>query len=79
MARLMVLIENFLNQSKTKSELKDYCDKVEQYLAPLLGCNYKEMISFKPEFLKVPSACNNNFKMLKILRDTFRTHNYLWG
>ena len=30
------------------------------------------MISFKPDFLKVPSACNNNFEMLKILRDEFK-------
>jgi len=29
------------------------------------------MITFEPEFLKVPSACNNNFKMLKVLRDDF--------
>ena len=30
------------------------------------------MITFNPEFLKVPSACNNNFKMLKVLRDEFK-------
>jgi N-acetylneuraminate synthase len=30
------------------------------------------MISFNPEFLKVPSACNNNFDMLKVLRDQFK-------
>ena len=30
-----------------------------------------EIISLEPEFLKVPSACNNNFKMLKVLRDEF--------
>ena len=54
--------------------LKEYCDNV--------GINYctsvwdvtsaKEMISFAPEFLKVPSACNNNFEMLKVLRDEFK-------
>ena len=32
----------------------------------------KEMISLEPEFLKVPSACNNNFGMLKVLRDDFK-------
>jgi len=32
----------------------------------------KEMISFQPEFLKVPSACNNNFEMLRVLRDEFK-------
>lgn len=31
------------------------------------------MISeLKPSFIKVPSACNNNFKMLKVLRDEFK-------
>ena len=30
------------------------------------------MITFAPEFLKVPSACNNNFKMLEVLRDDFK-------
>lgn len=54
-------------------ELKEYCDE--------LGVSYstsvwdvtsaKEMITFNPEFLKVPSACNNNFDMLKILRDEY--------
>ena len=32
----------------------------------------KEMVLFNPEFLKVPSACNNNFDMLKVLRDEFK-------
>lgn len=31
-----------------------------------------EMITFKPSLLKVPSACNNNFDMLKVLRDDFK-------
>lgn len=30
-----------------------------------------EIISLKPEFIKVPSACNNNFELLEILRDDF--------
>jgi sialic acid synthase len=55
-------------------ELKKYCD--------ILGVVYstsvwdvtsaKEMITFQPEFLKVPSACNNNFEMLEVLRDEFK-------
>ncbi len=32
----------------------------------------KEMLSFNPNFLKVPSACNNHFEMLEILRDEFK-------
>jgi len=31
----------------------------------------KEIISLKPEFIKVPSACNNHFEMLKVLRDEY--------
>ena len=31
----------------------------------------KEISEFSPSFLKVPSACNNNFEMLEILRDDF--------
>jgi len=31
----------------------------------------KEISEFSPLFLKVPSACNNNFEMLEILRDDF--------
>ena len=55
-------------------ELKEYCDS--------LGITYstsvwdvtsaKEMITLEPQFLKVPSACNNNFNMLKVLRDEFK-------
>ena len=31
----------------------------------------KEIIDINPLFIKVPSACNNNFEMLEILRDNF--------
>lgn len=31
----------------------------------------REMIEIPCEYLKVPSACNNNFEMLKVLRDEF--------
>ncbi len=31
----------------------------------------KEIISLKPDFIKVPSACNNHFKMLQVLRDEY--------
>ena len=61
------------NQSQHR-ELKAFCDE--------LGITYstsvwdktsaKEMIELNPDFLKVPSACNNNFEMLKILRDDFK-------
>jgi len=31
----------------------------------------REIAALKPEFIKVPSACNTNFAMLKVLRDEF--------
>ena len=31
----------------------------------------REVIALDPLFIKVPSACNNNFSMLKILRDEY--------
>ena len=31
----------------------------------------QEIISLNPKFIKVPSACNNNFKLLKVLRDKY--------
>ena len=31
----------------------------------------KEIVSINPELIKVPSACNNHFEMLKILRDEY--------
>jgi len=54
-------------------ELKEYCDSVDMVFSTSVWdvSSAKEMLSFKPEFLKVPSACNNNFEMLKVLRDEF--------
>ena len=31
----------------------------------------KEIVSIDPELIKVPSACNNHFEMLKVLRDDY--------
>ena len=31
----------------------------------------REMVSLNPDFIKVPSACNNNFDMLNVLRDHY--------
>lgn len=56
------------------AELKAYCDE--------LGIGYstsvwdvtsaREIAALKPDFLKVPSACNNHFEMLRVLRDEFK-------
>ncbi|MFY0600329.1 MAG: N-acetylneuraminate synthase family protein [Cyclobacteriaceae bacterium] len=32
----------------------------------------KEIIGLNPTLIKVPSACNNNFEMLELLRDTYK-------
>jgi len=32
----------------------------------------KEIINLNPVLIKVPSACNNNYEMLKVLRDDYR-------
>jgi sialic acid synthase len=55
-------------------ELKNYCDSIDMVYSTSVWdvTSAKEMISFEPEFLKVPSACNNNFEMLRILRDEFK-------
>lgn len=55
-------------------ELKDYCDNIGIVYSTSVWdvSSAKEMISLEPQFLKVPSACNNNLKLLKVLRDEFK-------
>jgi len=55
-------------------ELKEYCDSIGVTYSTSVWdvTSAKEMITLEPEFLKVPSACNNNFDMLKVLRDEFK-------
>lgn len=55
-------------------ELKEYCDYIGMVYSTSVWdvTSAKEMLEFNPEFLKVPSACNNNFEMLKILRDDYK-------
>lgn len=54
--------------------LKDYCKSVGIVYSTSVwdSTSAIEMINFEPKFLKVPSACNNNFNLLKILRDDFK-------
>ena len=53
--------------------LKKYCDEIGiEYSTSVWDVtSAKQMITFQPNFLKVPSACNNHFEMLKVLRDEF--------
>ena len=64
-------LEFSIEQNK---ELKEYCDSNDIVYSTSVWdvTSAKEMITFQPEFLKVPSACNNNFSMLKVLRDEFK-------
>ncbi len=65
----------YLEFSKEQhEELKKYCDSIDMVYSTSVWdvTSAKEMASFNPEFLKVPSACNNNFEMLKVLRDEYK-------
>ncbi|TCP27954.1 N-acetylneuraminate synthase [Tenacibaculum skagerrakense] len=54
-------------------KLKEYCDSINlEYSTSVWDTtSAREMITFKPNLLKVPSACNNHFEMLKVLRDEY--------
>jgi sialic acid synthase len=53
--------------------LKDYCDSINiDYTTSVWDVTAaKEIININPKFLKVPSACNNNFSLLETLRDEY--------
>lgn len=55
-------------------ELKEYCDSIDIIYSTSVWdmTSAKEMISLEPKFLKVPSACNNNYEMLTLLRDEYK-------
>ena len=53
--------------------LKEYCQKIglEYSTSVWDTTSAREMITINPSLLKVPSACNNNFEMLGVLRDDY--------
>ncbi|RIV44615.1 N-acetylneuraminate synthase family protein [Flagellimonas pelagia] len=53
--------------------LKTHCEKIglEYSTSVWDTTSAREMITIDPSLLKVPSACNNNFEMLKVLRDEY--------
>ena len=55
-------------------ELKSYAESIGiEYATSVWDItSAKEIISLNPNFIKVPSACNNHFEMLKILRDEYK-------
>jgi N-acetylneuraminate synthase len=54
-------------------ELKDFCDECEIGYSTSVWdvTSSREIVSINPDFIKVPSACNNNFELLKVLRDEY--------
>jgi sialic acid synthase len=56
------------------AELKKYCEELGIVYSTSVWdvTSAKEIISLNPEFIKVPSACNNHYKMLAELRDNYK-------
>jgi len=65
----------FLEFTKEQhSELKKYCKEVGIVYSTSVWdlTSAKEIASFKPELIKIPSACNNNYEMLGWLCDNYK-------
>jgi len=58
---------------KQHKDLKDYSESLGLIYSTSVWdvTSAKEIISLTPKLIKVPSACNNNFEMLRILRDDY--------
>lgn len=56
------------------AELKKYAEEIGiQYAVSVWDeTSANEIISINPEFIKIPSACNNNFALLKLIRDNYK-------
>ncbi|MAO08678.1 MAG: N-acetylneuraminate synthase [Alteromonas sp.] len=64
----------FLEFSKAQhAELKAYCEEIGVIYATSVWdlTSAKEIASLQPEFIKIPSACNNHFEMLKWLCENY--------
>ncbi len=55
-------------------ELKKFCEDIGIIWATSVWdvTSAREVISLSPQFIKVPSACNLHFEMLKLLRDGYQ-------
>ena len=55
-------------------ELKEYAESLGLIYSSSVWdtTSAKEISKLKPELIKVPSACNNHFDMLKVLRDDYK-------
>ncbi|MHC0442729.1 N-acetylneuraminate synthase family protein [Flavobacterium sp. 3-210] len=56
------------------AELKEYCESLEIIYSTSVWdlTSAKEIASLKPEFIKIPSACNNNYEMLSWLCNNYK-------
>ncbi len=54
-------------------ELMEYCKTLDMVYSTSVWdvTSAREILSINPIFIKIPSACNNNFEMLKVLRDEY--------
>lgn len=64
-------LEFDLEQNK---ELKKFCEENSVVFSTSVWdtISAREIISLNPSFIKIPSACNNNFEMLELLRDEYK-------
>ena len=55
------------------ADMKAYCDKIGVGYATSVWdtTSAREILSLNPDFIKIPSACNNHFDMLQVLRDEY--------
>lgn len=56
------------------AQLKKWCEDVEITYATSVWdmTSAKEIVTLNPKFIKIPSACNNNFEMLQWLCDNYK-------
>ena len=56
------------------AELKAYCQTKNIGYATSVWdvTSAREIIGLQPDYIKIPSACNNHFKLLKVLRDEYK-------
>ena len=56
------------------TELKQYAESIGIGYATSVwdATSAIQVIELQPDFIKVPSACNNNYEMLRLLRDDYR-------
>jgi len=70
-------VELSINEHK---ELKEYCEKMEMdYFVSVWDITSAKKIikELKPKFIKIPSPCNNNYKLINYILDNFEKDIYI--